>query len=98
MILGTTRSRGQRFSPGSPTYATSLEVQTLFYLHRTLERLLSHVYTLEYLLRDVSFQDAVANIDLQHSFRWRHPRLSYLVLPECDISWTSPLLRGLRYF
>ena len=71
-----------------------------FYLHRTLERLLSPASTLEYLsLSTEKMYRARTPSRTSISstlFDGVTPRLSCLVLDKCDISWTSPLLKGLK--
>ncbi|KAH9059896.1 hypothetical protein EDB87DRAFT_1577273 [Lactarius vividus] len=56
-----------------------------FHLRKTLEELISPAPTLEYLSL---FSDG----------HWDSPiSLSHLLLHKCDISWKSPLLKGLEY-
>jgi hypothetical protein len=71
-----------------------------FFLHRTLNRLASPAPTLEYLSLSTE-----ANYQLRTSsrvsipdtlFGGSAPRLSCLKLHKCNISWKSPLLKGLR--
>jgi hypothetical protein len=72
-----------------------------FYLHRTLERLTSPASTLEYLsLSTVKIYQSRAPSRTSISstlFDGATPRLSCLILRKCDISWKSPLLKGLIY-
>jgi hypothetical protein len=72
-----------------------------FYLHRTLERLASPAPTLEYLsLSTEKIYRARTPVRTSISstlFDGVTPRLSFLILHKCDISWKSPLLKGLRY-
>ena len=67
-------------------------------LHETLEGLVSPAPTLEYL----SLHSSQADHEEQPSvpdtiFDGAAPRLSCLELRDCNISWKSPLLKGLRY-
>ena len=71
------------------------------HLRNTLEGLISPAPTLEYL--------SLANEEYQHRtiqpqvlipdniFAGTTPRLARLILQNCDISWKSPLLKGLRH-
>ncbi|KAI9453541.1 hypothetical protein BJY52DRAFT_834312 [Lactarius psammicola] len=71
------------------------------HLHKTLEGLVSPAPTLEYLSlssearRDVLIQPRVFVPD--NIFDGTTPRLSCLELGNCDISWGSPLLKGLKH-
>ncbi|KAF8266015.1 hypothetical protein EI94DRAFT_1734056 [Lactarius quietus] len=65
-------------------------------LRRTFDRLASPAPTLEHLsLSQVSTRTQVSVPDTL--FDGTTPRLSRLELCNCDISWNSPLLKGLRY-
>jgi hypothetical protein len=67
-----------------------------FYLRPILEGLLSPTPTLEYLSLSSygKFEDRVMPDTL---FDGSAPRLSYLELRHCSISWNSPLPRGLKH-
>ncbi|KAN0127934.1 hypothetical protein V8E53_014282 [Lactarius tabidus] len=71
------------------------------HLRKTLEGLVSAAPTLEYLslscetYRNRAISSRVAVPD--NIFDGTTPRLSSLVLSNCDISWKSPLLRGLKH-
>ena len=63
-------------------------------LHITFERLVSSAPTLESLsLSHSGLPQAVIPVNL---FNCTVPNLTSLVLDSCDISWKSPLLKGLR--
>ena len=64
-------------------------------LRSTLERLVSPAPTLEYLSLRARGTDGAFIPDT--FFDGFTPRLSYLELEDCSISWKSPLLRGLKY-
>ena len=66
-------------------------------LQSTLKRLVSPAPNLEYLsvFPSTRFVDAIL---IPHNlFDGCTPRLSYLELRNCDISWKSPLFKGLKY-
>ncbi|KAF8262926.1 hypothetical protein EI94DRAFT_1742155 [Lactarius quietus] len=74
----------------------------LFRLHRTLGGLVSPAPTLEYLslFSRGGYQTRITGDHLvvpDALFNGSTPRLSRLKLRNCEISWKSPLLRGLRY-
>jgi hypothetical protein len=71
-----------------------------FRLRRTLERLASPAPTLECLVLNSNggFCDGKIDFVLPDTlFNGSAPRLSCIKLFTCEISWTSPLLKGLRY-
>ena len=71
-----------------------------FHLHRTLEGLASPVPTLESLVlfSHRGFRDGEIDfVPPDAPFNGSTPSLSCLKLFYCEISWTSPLLKGLRY-
>jgi len=74
-----------------------------FHLHWILEALVSPAPTLEYLsLFSEEKEESRPRTPQQVSvpdtlFDGTTPRLSRLVLRNCDISWKSPLLKGLRH-
>jgi hypothetical protein len=71
-----------------------------FHLRRTLEGLVSPAPTLECLVLvcHAGFCDGEIDFVLPDTlFNGSTPRLSCLKLLYCEISWTSPLLKGLRY-
>ncbi|KAH9172618.1 hypothetical protein EDB89DRAFT_1885848 [Lactarius sanguifluus] len=72
-----------------------------FHLRKTLEGLISPAPTLEYLslFSDGRWDSAISSrIFVPDTlFDGTTPRLSHLELHKCDISWKSPLLKGLKY-
>ncbi|KAH9043540.1 hypothetical protein EDB83DRAFT_2677433 [Lactarius deliciosus] len=68
-----------------------------FHLRKTLEELYSPAPTLEFfsLSNDGVIPSRVFVLDTL--FDGTTPRLSHLQLQKCDISWKSPLLKGLKY-
>ena len=70
-----------------------------FHLHRILEALVSPAPTLEYLsLSGENFRNRERPFVPDTLFDGSTPRLSRLELWKCNISWKSPLLRGLKHF
>ena len=69
------------------------------HLQKTLEKLVSPAPTLEYLsLRRGAFRARGSSISVPDSlFDGTAPRLSFLELRHCDISWKSPLLKSVTY-
>ncbi|KAH9047734.1 hypothetical protein EDB84DRAFT_1460873 [Lactarius hengduanensis] len=71
-----------------------------FRLRKTLEGLVSPAPTLEYLslFSDGHWNSAISKVFIPDTlFDGTTPRLSHLQLHQCDISWKSPLLKGLKY-
>ncbi|KAI9455927.1 hypothetical protein BJY52DRAFT_615793 [Lactarius psammicola] len=72
-----------------------------FHLGETLERLVSSAPILEYLSlssEEYQYGSILSRVFVPDTlFGGTTPRLSWLVLRNCDISWKSPLLKGLRY-
>ena len=74
----------------------------IYYLHRTLEEFVSSAPTLKYLslFSRGGFSDKTTGDHIvvpATLFNGSTPRLSHLKLRNCEISWKSPLLKGLRY-
>jgi hypothetical protein len=68
------------------------------YLRRTLEGLASPAPTLEYLSLSHPIPLSRVSVTVPDTlFDGTTPRLSCLELRYCDISWKSPLLKGIRY-
>ncbi|KAH8987372.1 hypothetical protein EDB86DRAFT_2950983 [Lactarius hatsudake] len=71
-----------------------------FYLHKTLEGLVSPAPTLEYLslsIHEYRRRETSRVFVPDTLFDGTTPRLSHLELYNCTISWKSPLLKGLRH-
>ncbi|KAH8994108.1 hypothetical protein EDB86DRAFT_3243945 [Lactarius hatsudake] len=72
-----------------------------FHLRKTLEGLVSPAPTLEYfsLFSDEHWNSPISTqVFIPDTlFDGTAPRLSHLQLHKCDISWKSPLLKGLRF-
>jgi hypothetical protein len=70
-----------------------------FFLRRTLKRLASPAPTLESLsLSTEAMYRSPSRVSIPDTlFGGSAPRLSFLELHRCNISWKSPLLKGLRY-
>ncbi|KAH9172621.1 hypothetical protein EDB89DRAFT_2165513 [Lactarius sanguifluus] len=72
-----------------------------FHLRKTLEVLVSPAPTLEYfsLFSDGHWNSPISSqVFIPDTlFDGTAPRLSHLQLHKCDISWKSPLLKGLRF-
>ncbi|KAH9030010.1 hypothetical protein EDB84DRAFT_220671 [Lactarius hengduanensis] len=72
-----------------------------FHLRKTLEGLVSPAPTLEYfsLFSDGHWNSPISTqVFIPDTlFDGTAPRLSHLQLHKCDISWKSPLLKGLKY-
>jgi hypothetical protein len=69
-----------------------------FFLRRTLEGLTSPAPTLEYLSLSHPIPASGENCTVPDTlFDSTTPRLPCLELHNCDISWKSPLLKGLRF-
>src|SRR6266702_2227658 len=69
------------------------------YLRKTLEALISPAPTLEYLLLSVEKDRprTTSRVSIPDTlFNGTTPRLSCLKLSHCNISWKSPLLKGLK--
>jgi hypothetical protein len=67
------------------------------HLNKTVEGLISPAPALEYLSLSVNYRKELLQVSVPDTlFDGTAPKLSSLHLSKCDISWKSPLLKGLK--